>query len=312
MPGQLNRRSFLTNTASSAAGIFLGSGLMGEAIDGIQDNPFAEKKQESVMKEVLKYRKIDTHAHIYFSEDSPRTQLEYAERLGIDRLMISKNLEPFSVGTPEEFRKANDLAIKCMKEHPDRLLGMMVLNPQFQKESLEEIKRCVDAGMVGTGELYNQVKINDPLYYPIIERFIDLKMIIMMHSAIGYSRVTLNPGEPANISLPEDFVDVAKRYPEAMIQFAHTAGGIDWEYACKTLTHSTNVFVDLSGSNNEAGMIELALKYIGEDRLFFGCDESYYQGVGHMFSAGLSDAQLKKIFFENYNAVLKKSGNHVD
>jgi predicted TIM-barrel fold metal-dependent hydrolase len=189
---------------------------------------------------------------------------------------------------------------------------MLVVNPTYGKESLEEIKRCVDAGMVGTGELYNHVKINDPSFYPIIEKFIDLKMIMLMHTAIGYARVKLNAHEPRNISLPEDFVDIAKRYPEAMFQFAHIGGGIDWEYACKALKHSPNVYVDVSGSNNAANMIDLAIKYLGEDRLLFGCDNSFYQGVGHIFSAKLTDAQRKKIFFENYSQILKKGGKNVD
>jgi len=312
MSKRIDRRTFVTNTVLSSLGVMITSkqGLACAASQSV--NSSAASINGDLMKEVMKYRKIDTHAHVYFSDDSPATQLDYADRLGIQTLMISRNLEPFSKGTPEEFRKANDLVIKCMKEHPKRFIGTMVLNPTYQKESLEEIKRCIDAGMVGAGELYNQVKINDPLYYPIIEKFIDLKMIVLMHSAIGYSRVIINPNEPPNISLPEDFVEIAKRYPEAMIQFAHTAGGIDWEYACKTLTHSPNIYVDLSGSNNEAGMIEFAMKYIGEDRLFFACDNGFYQGVGHMMAANLTDVQRKKIFFDNYNAVLKKSGNNVD
>ena len=133
-----------------------------------------------------------------------------------------------------------------------------------------------------------------------------------MHSTIGHSRVKLNKREPKNISLPEEFVDIAKRYPEAMFQFAHIGGGIDWEYACKTLKDSPNVYVDVSGSNNAGGMIDFAMKYIGEDRLLFACDNGFYQGVGHMFAAKLTDAQRRKIFFENYNNILRKSGNHVD
>jgi predicted TIM-barrel fold metal-dependent hydrolase len=197
-----------------------------------------------------------------------------------------------------------------MKQYPKQLIGMMVFNVTYQKESLEEIDRCVDAGMVGAGELYTQVKINDPLYYPIIEKFIDLKMIMMQHSIATYSQ-TIYSKEPRGGSLPEDFVDVARRYPEAVFQYAHIGGGIDWEYACKILKDSPNVYVDVSGSNNVANMIDFAMKYIGDDRLFFGCDGSFYQGVGHMFSAKLTDSQRRKIFFENYNNILKKSGNNI-
>ncbi len=309
---RMDRRSFVSNTVASATGLLLGSDLVHSISKEHSEKFSPDKKKMGLMEEVMKYRKIDTHAHVYFSADSPATQFDFAERLGIEKLVISRNMEAFSKGTPEEFRQCNDLVIKCMKDHPDRFIGTMVLNPSYKKESLEEIKRCVDAGMVGAGELYNQVKINDPLYYPIIEKFIDLKMIMLMHSAIGKSRVLLNMDEPPNISLPEDFVEIASRYPEAMFQFAHIGGGIDWEYACKSLAHSPNIFVDVSGSNNEAGMIDFALKYIGEDRLLFGCDNSFYQGVGHVLSDNLSESQRKKIFFDNYNAILKKSGNNVD
>ena len=72
------------------------------------------------------------------------------------------------------------------------------------------------------------------------------------------------------------------------------------------------MYLDASGSNNVANMIDFAMKYIGEDRLLFGCDNSFYQGVGHMFSAKLTDTQRKKIFFDNYNSILKKSGRNVD
>lgn len=303
----MDRRKFFKETTLAGAGVLMTNQLL---VDRKED--VSRSEGMNLMEEVRKYRKIDAHAHVYFSEDSPGTQLDFAERLHIDRLVISRNLNPHTIGSPDDFRKNNDLVIQCMKQHPDRLIGTMVLNPSFRKESLEEIDRCVDAGMVGAGELYNQVKINDPAYYPIIEKLTDLNMLIHMHSTIGYSRVTLNEREPENISLPKEFVEIAARYPEAMFQFAHIGGGIDWEYACKTLQNSPNVYVDVSGSNNAGGMIDFAMQYIGEDRLLFGCDNSYYQGVGRMLSAKLTDDQRRKIFFDNYNNILRKSGNHVD
>ncbi len=307
----VNRRKFIANTAASATSIILASTQTAFAVKKDPVSQSASSTKVKLMEEVMKYRKIDSHAHVYFTEDSPRTQIDFADRLGIEKLMISRPMAPGSTGTPEEFRKCNELVLRCVKLHPDRFIGMLTLNPTYRKESLEEINRCVDQGMMGM-KLYNHVKINDPLFYPIIEKFIDLKMIILMHTAIGYSRVKLNAREPKNISLPENFVEIAKRYPEQMFQFAHIAGGIDWEYACKTLQHSPNVYVDVSGSNNAANMIDFALKYISEDRLLFACDNSFYPSVGHMFSAKLSDAQRRKIFFENYASILMKGGKHVN
>ncbi|MEX2404680.1 MAG: amidohydrolase family protein, partial [Balneolales bacterium] len=258
------------------------------------------------------YRKINAHAHIGLSSGGPETQVDFAERLGIERSVISRPVTTTTNNTPELFRTYNDQVISAMKQFPGKFIGQMTLDATYQKESLEEIDRCVDQGMVGL-KLYKQVKINDPLYYPIIEKIIDLNMVILVHPGPGINRIgpkydTLNP---PTLSIPEDFVDIAERYPEAMFQFAHLGGGLDWEYAIKALRNSPNVYVDVSGSNNEENMINFAVKHLGEDRVLFGCDLNYYPGVGHMYSANLTETQRKKIFFENYNNILKRGGYHV-
>lgn len=128
---------------------------------------------------------------------------------------------------------------------------------------------------------------------------------------VGFSRKEENQ-EIENVSTPEDFVMAAERYPEAIFQLAHLGGGGDWLDACKAVRPYPNVYVDVSGSNNEAGIIPFALEQLGEDRILFGCDNSFYQGVGHVLAAGLKETQRKKIFFDNYNNILRKSGNNVD
>jgi len=301
-----NRRSFFRDTALSTAGLIFSRRAMGQE---------ASKRQNiasrDIMQEVRSYRKIDSHAHVYFRSDSPEIQISLADRLSIEKMVISRPMKPGGVGSPDEFIACNDLVLSCVNRYPDRFIGQMTLNPQFPKACMEEIDRCIDAGMVGL-KLYNHVKISDPLFYPIIEKFIDLKMVILMHVGIGKSRITYDPREPENVSIPIDFVEAAARYPEAMFQFAHLAGGEDWEDACKALKNSPNVYVDISGSNNDAAIVDFALSYLGEDRLLFGCDNSFYQGVGHVLAAKLTDDQRQKIYFDNYNKILRKSGNHVD
>lgn len=306
---EINRRSFMTRTVLSVAGMVAGAPLANCS----SKNEIKRQEGASsfdVMKEIMSYRKIDAHAHVFFSDDSPEAQIGFADRLGIEKLVISRPMRPGSKGLPEEFRACNDLVMRAVKKYPDRFIGQPTLNPRYPKESLEEIERCVDAGMMGL-KVYNHVKINDPLFYPIIERFIALKMIILMHVGIGKSRITYDPGEPENVSIPEDFVDIARRYPEAMFQFAHLAGGEDWEDACNTLKQVPNVFVDVSGSNNDANIVDYAVECLGEDRILFGCDNSFYQGVGHVIAANLTDAQRRKIFFGNYNKILSKAGRNV-
>jgi hypothetical protein len=309
----MNRRKFVSNTAASAATLLLGSQLKGMPVPQHDESTSPAAKYD-IMKDVMKYRKIDAHAHIYFTDDSPKNQLDYGKRLGIEKQFISRYLSIFP-GTPEQFRQYNDLTIKAIKNYPDHLIGGFVLNPTYRQESLDEIKRCMDHGMIGPGELYYQVKINDPLYFPVIEKLIDLKMIIFSHAecqlGVGGYRMKYNGNKAPNTSIPEDFVDVAKRYPEGMFHYAHTGGGGDWEYECKLFRDYPNIYVDTSGSNNEENMIDFIVEHLGEDRLFYASDDSYYQSIGTVLSSNLTETQKRKVFFENYNNVLKKGGRNV-
>ena len=314
----VDRRKFVTRSAAGAAGLIIGSRLKSAASTGIKsgkEDAISPGPKYDVMKEVKKYRKIDTHAHIYFTNNSPEEQLDFGERLAIDKQVISRYLDVMP-GTPEQFRKYNDLTIKAIKKYPDHLLGGFVLNPAYKKESLEEIRRCTDVGMIGTGELYYQVKINDPLYYPIIEKLIDLKMIIFSHAecqiGVGGYRMKYNGYKQPNTSIPEDFIDIATRYPEGIFQYAHIGGGGDWEYECKMFKDYPNIYVDTSGSNNSENMIDFAVEHLGEDRIFFASDNCYYQSVGKILASGLTESQKKKVFFDNYNNLLKKAGRNVD
>jgi predicted TIM-barrel fold metal-dependent hydrolase len=307
-----SRRKFLTNTGLSAAGLMLGSTLSACSREQKSRPSFYD-----LMAEVNRYRKIDAHAHVGLHGDDADKQIDFADRLGIEKLSISHPITNYS-GTepedPEEVRRSNDIILRAMKKYPDRFFGFLTLNPRYPKESLEEIDRCVDQGMIGY-KGYIQVKFNDPLYYPIIEKFISLNMVMLMHAfvqlGVGGYRMKYDIGRFPHTTLPEDMVDIATRYPEGLFQYAHIGGGGDWEYACKMFKDYPNIYVDTAGSNNEENMINFAMNYLGEDRILFGCDGSFYQGVGKICAAELSESRKEKIFFENYNNLLKKSGNHV-
>lgn len=307
MSGQVTRRQFMTGAALSATGIMIRGNLSGLSQTAPQDAAY------DIMREVKQYRKIDAYATSDCTAASLRSQIDFADRLGIEKLFIAMPMTNIKA-TPEEFSAMNDTVRKAVKQYPDKLVGEFTFNPMYQKASLDEIRRCVELGMVGS-RVYHQVKINDPLFYPLIEQFIDLKMILFVHGecqlGVGGYRMKYDANKWPTISTPEDFVDVARRYPEAMFQFPHIGGGGDWEYMCKAFKDYPNIYVDAGGSNNQEHMIDFALQHLGEDRLFFGSDNSFYQGVGKILSSNLSDAQKKKIFFENYNNVLRKGGYHV-
>ena len=199
MSRKIDRRSFFENSAVVSAGLFLG-GVAGGCSTAREEMI----SDYDVMAEVKKYRKIDAHEHVDLYEGGPEVQIDFADRLGIEKLVISKPVTT-QTGTPEEFREANDHVLRAMKLYPDRILGQVTFNPQYKRESLDEIKRCVDKGMVGI-KVYYQVKISDPLFYPIIEKSIDLKMVILMHAncqlGMGGYRMKYDTHQNPNTSLP--------------------------------------------------------------------------------------------------------------
>lgn len=303
----VTRRKFIRSTAASAAGIML--------LPALADTPEGAPASDSydLMKEVLKYRKIDSYATSDLSDDNLRSQIDFADRFGIEKLFIAKPMTEIK-NTPEEFMAMNDKVHQAARKFPDRFVGQFTFNPVYGKQSLDEIARCVDRGMVGS-RVYHQVKINDPLFYPFIEKFIDMKMIFFMHGevqlGVGGYQMQYDAGKSSTISGADDFADAASRYPEAMFQYPHLGGGGDWEYVCKTFSKYPNIYVDVGGSDNRENMIDFAVSHLGEDRLFFGSDNSFYQAIGKVMSSNLTVAEKRKIFFENYNTVLRRGGYDV-
>lgn len=271
---------------------------------------FNKDGYKEMVRQAVKYRKIDAHNHIDKNNRNVEDTIRSCDRVGITHTAVSIP----NGKTPQEIKENNNIVLKAMKAFPDRILGQCFINPGFKKEALEEMNRCIGEGMVMLGELYNAFKINDPLYYPIIERCIDLKIPLLMHASttLGNWWKGNPPSKPTNASVAEDFVDIAQRYPEAMFIHGHIGGGGIWEYACKVLKDAPGIYVDTSGSICDEEMIDMAIKYLGVNRLLFATDVNYESGVGKVMWAKLSEAERKQIFFDNFNNLLKKAGNNVD
>ncbi len=316
MANQISRREFALRSALAGGGILSGLNLKG----GIARPDYKDVAEHAfstynIMHDVKKYRKIDAYANAPQSAAQVDALIRYADRLNIEKLIVAVPVAKTMGTSPEEIRAYNDSVAQAIKAYPGRILGQFTVNPLDIKTAEEEIKRNIDRGMVGM-KLFNHVKINHPSVFPVVEKFIDHKMIIHVHGesqiGVGGYRMKYDVQNNPAISVPEDFTDTAKRYPEAMFQYAHIGGGSDWEYACKCFVNYPNIYVDTGGSNNEENMVDFAVEQLGDDRVFFGCDGSFYQGVGKVLSASITEEQKKKVFFANYNNVLRKSGNNIN
>ena len=168
---------------------------------------------------------------------------------------------------------------------------------------MDEFRRCMeDLGFVGAGEVYNDYRINEPVYFPLLELAIKMGVPFLEHAGHpGW----LDVSQP-RISDGKAFADVAKRYPEAMIICGHLCGGGDWEWELEALRDSPSVYLDLSGSIVDEGTAERAVEMLGADRLLFACDNSFTASMGRMRSAHISQADKDKIYGLNWEKMMRR------
>src|SRR2546429_580723 len=65
---------------------------------------------------------------------------------------------------------------------------------------------------------------------------------------------------------------LAARHPDVRFILAHIGGGGDWQHSLAALRTTANVYVDLSGTGVDGGMLEACLEAAGVERLLWGTD----------------------------------------
>ena len=244
----------------------------------------------------------DCHGHLGGGgtpEASIARSLKYADRMGIRRVVVSMGTSFVQDPSPEEMRRQNDEVLRAVRYAPDRVFGFVYLNPKHVAESLKEMDRCVrDGPMVGV-KLWVAMHCNHPNLDPIVRRAVELKAPILQHT---FLKVAGNlPGE----STPADLAELARRHPDASLIAAHT--GADWERGTRAIRAAKNVRADICGSDPTAGMVEMAVRELGAERVLYGSDfpgRSFASQLAKVYSAQLPDAARRLILGENLRRIL--------
>jgi hypothetical protein len=244
---------------------------------------------------------IDCHIHLQGAGIEPEL-IESASALGVDQLCASSLGRTWSYEpTPEVFVEANDDVAKCVRKYPDRILGFAYLNPVYPKESMEEMRRCIeDLGMVGI-KLWVAAYADDRRVFPLVEKAIEYGIPILQHA---WHKAT---GNLPHESKPTHVAELARRYPEAAIIMAHIAG--DWDRGIEAVKDCRNVCVDTSGSIIEMGMIERAVQELGTRRVIFGSDAHGVDlsvALAKVLGADILDGAREMILGENMQALLER------
>ncbi len=282
----ISRREFHRRLASAAAALSL-TGCSGvtrrsEAADG---------------------RIWDLHCHLSGVDGTPEeriTQLmAYADRMGVERLVFFMGFPWSRDPDPAELRRQNDQVLRAIDRWPERALGFVYLNPGYVEESLAELDRCVrDGPMVGV-KLWVARRCSEEALDAIVRRAGELRALIFQHT---WLKVDGNlPGE----STPQDLATLAARHPQVPIVCGHTGG--DWEQGIRSIRALPNVFIGTGGFDPTAGVMEMAVRELGSERVIYASDiggRSFASQLAKVLGARIDAFSRELILGENLRRLL--------
>jgi predicted TIM-barrel fold metal-dependent hydrolase len=247
----------------------------------------------------------DLHCHLTGAvgrtpEERMARLIELADRMGIDRLCVYMGLELLVRPTPEQLRRQNDEVLQALAHWHDRAYGFCYVSGEHVEASLAELERCIAEGpMVGV-KLWVARRCSDPALDPIVARAAELKALVFQHTWFKQDGTQLE-GE----STPLDLAALAARHPEAVLVCGHT-GGL-WEAGIRAVRSYPNVYVDLAGSDPTRGLVEMAVRELGPERVLYGSDapgRSFASQLGKVWGAQIPPEARRLILGENLRRLL--------
>jgi predicted TIM-barrel fold metal-dependent hydrolase len=256
---------------------------------------------------------IDVHAHFMHAgcgrehwRDVNDARLAAGDRIGISVHIASVlgswgHTSPVYFPSPQDVSVGNDEMLALQRAEPSRVRTYVTVNPNDRRHAADEIARCARAGVVGV-KLAASRRADDPLVDEIAVIAGEHRFPILHH--IWQHRRQDWPGQEASDGV--ELGRLAGRHPEVAFILAHIGGGGDYAHTFPAVRDLPNVYLDLSGSGVDRGMLDDALAAVGAGRLLWGCDLTMETGLAKLRALeviGLPPAELEGIRWRNAVAI---------
>ena len=222
---------------------------------------------------------VDVHAHFLHERcgrsdwaERNASRLAAGARIGITVHIASilgswGHSSPIYFPSPHDLTSANEAMRTLARMHPGLVRGYVTVNPNYPEHAVAEIELGLAARMVGV-KLAASRRASDPLLDPIAALAGERGVPVLQH--VWQHRTREVPNQEVSDAL--DLLALAGRHPKTSFILAHIGGGGDWAHSLRALAGVPNVWVDLSGSGTDRGMLELCLECVGPDRMLWGTD----------------------------------------
>ncbi len=202
-------------------------------------------------------------------------------------------------------RTQPEAVAKPLKQWPEMMLGMIQLNANNVRGSLDALNRWLrDGPMLGVyfpGGGPGAMTCTHRNFTPLIERIRQLNGVIMQHTWFK-----TGGKQGAGESTPSELAELASKFPEQKFLCAHAGG--EWERGIRAIKGSPNVLIETSGFDPTAGFIEMAVREIGAERIVFGShlpSRSLGTELGKVIGADITERDKTFILGENYRKLLQ-------
>jgi predicted TIM-barrel fold metal-dependent hydrolase len=264
---------------------------------------------------------IRKHRQRYFPHE-PAFKLLYenpkARLIGADELVRAMDRQQVDSSVVFGFpwqdmttcRMNNDYIIEAVVRYPDRLKGFCCVDP-FVADAVGEVRRCLDAGLCGVGELaFYQGGIGadcidrlTPIMKLLHQK--DLPVLIHTNEPVGH----LYPGKTPN-TLAQIY-RLIRRFPENKIVLAHWGGGLFFYSLLKKEVEQAlaNVYLDTAASPflYRPAIYRYACELLGSRKILLGSDYPLIEPQRYraeLAQVGLAPGDLKRICGQNAAALL--------
>lgn len=242
---------------------------------------------------------IDIHTHN--TQTGTASIVETARRNGIDNvILLGDVLRLGYYPTEEQIKELNDDTIKRVAEYSGICHGFCFLNPANDTDfCISELDRCIKKHGFRGVKFEVSINCRSEKLDPVMRRIEELNVPLLHHC--WYKTV----GKCDEESDPSDIAYLAAKFPKVKIIMAHLAGCR--HLGVENIARLPNVYIDTSGGQSIAGLVEYAVRRVGASRIVFGSDAPYRDiscQLGRIYGADIDDVSKQKILCDNAKELL--------
>ena len=232
---------------------------------------------------------IDVHAHFYH----PRSGRADWQRVNDARLRAGAAIgitchvasilgtygftSPTYFASPADVTYGNDQMLAIQRCAAPLVRAYVHVNPNYTDHALAEINRSHAAGAIGL-KLSASRRADDRQVDPVAAEA-GRRGLPVLHHIWQWRRKEWGNQEASDGA---ELGRLAERHPDTSFILAHIGGGGDYAHTYHAVRDLPNVYLDVSGSGADRGMLDDALAAVGPSRILWGCDITICTGLAKL------------------------------